>query len=134
MASYDGQTSGAQGWYKKGQSIALGVENLSTWSHEMIHAADDRLGSLTERGQHWRSEVVAELGGAVLLEIIGHETDSDRGGCFRYIEAYAKNAKIEPVSACTRVLKRVCDSVSLILETAEQLTAPQPAECQGGAV
>ena len=54
-------------WFKRikrrrGASIALGVENLSTWAHEFIHAADDRLGHLTENGQHWRAEAVAELG------------------------------------------------------------------------
>ena len=131
--TYNGQTTGAKGWYKHGQSIALGVENLSTWTHEMIHAADDRLGSLTERGQHWRSEVVAELGGAILLECLGHESDADRGGCWDYVKKYARDAEIEPVAACQRVLKRTCDAVALILETAEQLAAPQLAECQGGA-
>ena len=132
VGTYNGQNTGAKGWYKHGQAIALGVENLSTWSHEMIHAADDRLGSLTERGQHWRSEVVAELGGAILLECLGHESDADRGGCWEYVKAYAKDAEIEPVSACQRVLKRTCDAVALILETAEQLQ-PQLAACHGGA-
>ena len=42
-------------------------------------------------------------------------------------------AEIEPIAACQHVLKRVCDAVALILETAEQLSAPQLAECQGGA-
>ena len=99
----------------------------------MIHAADDRLGTLTERGQHWRSEVVAELGGAILLECLGHESDADRGGCWHYVSRYARDAEIEPVSACQRVLKRTCDAVALILETAEQLASPQLAECKGGA-
>ena len=130
---YSGKGSGAQGWYARNSAIALGVENLATWAHEMIHAADDRLGTLTERGQHWRSEVVAELGGAVLLEIIGHESEADRGGCWEYVSRYARDAEIEPVAACQRVLKRTCDAVALILETAEQLAAPQLAECQGGA-
>jgi len=56
---YDGRDRGAKGCYLRGREIALGVKNLSTWAHELIHAADDRLGHLTERGQHWRSETVA---------------------------------------------------------------------------
>jgi hypothetical protein len=91
----------------------------------MIHAADDRLGKLTERGQHWRSETVAELGGATLLTVLGLDADADLGGCWTYIERYAADAGIEPVSACQRVLKRMCDAVALILDTAETL---QPAE------
>ena len=87
----------------------------------MIHAADDRLGNLTERGQHWRSETVAELGGAILLECLGMPYDADLGGCWDYVSAYASRSKIEPVAACQRVLKRTCDAVALILDTAESL-------------
>ncbi len=101
--------------------IALSVENLSTWAHELCHAADDRLGNLQERGQHWRSETVAELGGAILLETLGHDTDSDRGGCWEYVSAYAKDAKITPITACQCVLNRTCDAVALILDTANAI-------------
>ena len=109
---------------------ALGVENLSTWAHELVHAADDRLGQLKERGQHWRSETVAELGGAVLLEVLGYETDSDRGGCWEYVTAYATDAGIEPVTACQRVLKRMCEAVALILDTAETLAVEEVAHVE----
>ncbi len=78
--AYNGRGGAALGRYRHGTSIALGVENLSTWAHELVHAADDRLGQLKERGQHWRSETVAELGGAILLEILGHDVESDRRG------------------------------------------------------
>jgi len=117
--TYNGRPGAPLGKYRHGQGIALGVQNLSTWAHEMCHAADDRLGNLQERGQHWRSETVAELGGAILLEILGYQTESDRGGCWEYVKAYAVDARIEPVAACQRVLKRTCDAVALILDTAE---------------
>ncbi len=112
---------GPLGRYSPGAGIALSVENLSTWAHELCHAADDRLGNLQERGQHWRSETVAELGGSILLETLGHDTDSDRGGCWDYVSAYAKNAKITPITACQRVLNRTCDAVALILDTANAI-------------
>jgi hypothetical protein len=119
--AYNGRQGAALGRFRPGRGIALGVENLSTWAHEMAHAADDRLGQLTERGQHWRSETVAELGGAVLLECLGHDGDADRGGCWQYVKAYATDAGIEPITACQRVLKRTCDAVALILDTAETM-------------
>ena len=87
----------------------------------MCHAADDRLGNLTERGQHWRSETVAELGGAILREMLGQDTASDRGGCWEYVKHYADARGIEPIAACQKVLKRTCDAVALILDTAEEL-------------
>lgn len=121
--AYNGRPGAALGRYRHGQAIALGVENLATWAHELTHAADDRLGNLQEHGQHWRSETVAELGGAILLEILGHPADADRGGCWEYVNAYAKDAGIDAVTACNRVLKRTCDAVALILDEAERLQA-----------
>ena len=127
VEAYNGRAGAALGKYRHGSGIALGVENLSTWAHELVHAADDRLGRLTERGQHWRSETVAELGGAVLLEVLGHGTYSDRGGCWGYVRLYARDAGIEPITACQRVLKRTCDTVALILDTAEDLAGRRTA-------
>jgi hypothetical protein len=127
IETFDGRNSRALGWYRHGSAIALGVKNLATWAHELVHAADDRLGQLTERGQHWRSETVAELGAATLLVAIGCPLEADTGGAWKYIAHYAKDAQLEPITACTRVLKRTCDAVALILDTAEQLAAG-PAE------
>lgn len=103
----------------------LGVENLSTWAHELIHAADDRLGHLEEKGQHWASETVAELGGAILLECLGHSVESDRGGCFQYIKSYAERNGKDVLGACMKVFKCTCEAVSFVLETAERLSDQQ---------
>lgn len=127
VEAYSGGPRAPKGQYRHGRAIALGVQNLATWAHEMIHAADDRLGRLTEKGQHWRSETVAELGGAVLLQVIGQPTEADLGGCWEYVSAYAQDAGIEPVTACQRALKRTCDAVALVLDTAESLTETEPA-------
>lgn len=122
VESYNGRQGAAQGRYMHGSGIALGVENLSTWAHELIHAADDRLGSLSAFERKWRKETVAELGGAVLLCCLGQEHDADLGGCWQYIQAWSRHDGIEPIQACQRMLKRTCDAVALILETAESLS------------
>lgn len=98
--------------------IGLGVKNLSTWAHEMIHAADYRLGTLTESGQHWRSETVAELGGAVLLLCLGFEVEADLGGAWQYITAYAKKENRTALSCCVELLNRTCAAVAKILDEA----------------
>jgi hypothetical protein len=100
----DGQEGSYLGVYCRGKAIHLGVKNLSTWAHELVHAADDRNGKLKEMGEHWRSETVAELGGAVLLEIHGFSQDADVGGCSQYIQTYAAKEKITATEACMRVL------------------------------
>lgn len=97
-------------------------KNLSTWAHELFHAADNRLGNLTEKGQHWRSETVAELGGAILLECLGYSTESNLGGCWDYVAHYAEDAGLQSIQACMNVLKRTCDAVELILTEAGKIS------------
>jgi len=119
--AYNGAEDGALGYYSPGKEISLGVKNLSTWTHELMHAADHKVKGKLKNGQDVDQEIVAELGGAVLLEIIGKPHESDRGGCWKYISGYAKKAKIQPITAINRVLTRTCQAISLILETAETL-------------
>ncbi|HEY2838377.1 MAG TPA: hypothetical protein VGJ26_04470, partial [Pirellulales bacterium] len=128
--TFNGEGARYRGFYRHGGSnkaIAVGVRNVVVWAHELIHAADDRLGQLTERGQHWRSETVAQLGASTLLVCLGHEVEADLGMTWQYVSAYAKAAEIEPLAACMAVLKRACDCVALILDEAEKL-APNKAE------
>ena len=128
VEAFQGGEGRPQGGYRRGQAIAVGVENLTTWAHELCHAADFKTGGLTELGQHWRSETVAELGASILLECLGHPIDADRGGCWRYVKAYADAAEIEPIKACQRVLGRTCDAVALILDTAAELASVESVE------
>ncbi len=106
-----------------GQAVMLGVENLSTWTHELVHAADHRLTNLA--GRKWQKEIVAELGGAILLECLGKKRDADLGGAFAYIERYAQNESLPVVRACIQVLDRACNAVQLILDEAQRLTPTQ---------
>lgn len=111
------------GYYSHGasgnQAIMLGVENLSTWAHELVHAADNKLNNLS--GSKSNREIVAELGGAILLECLGQNIDSDLGGAYDYVKSYAALEKINVVQACVKTLDRTCNCVKLILETAETL-------------
>jgi antirestriction protein ArdC len=116
------------GYYRHGTEIGLAVENLATWTHELVHAADDRRGTLTRRsGQQLDNEVVAELGGAILLECLGYTVESDRGGAYRYIASYCQKHSRDLLSVCTELLERTCAAVELILETAEALVAREAA-------
>jgi len=126
VEGFNGRDSSFLGAYRSGSGIALGVKNLSTWCHELVHAADDRSGLMTRNKVN--KEVVAELGGAVLLKLLGHDHEADLGGCLDYIRRYAGNEQIEVLSACGKVLDRTCGAVALILDTAEALQERRPAE------
>ena len=119
VQAYNGSDAGAYGFYTlNGSSIGLGTQNLSTWAHELAHAADDKLGTL-KGDKRWLAEVSAELAGAVLLEAIGKPEESDRGGCWDYIKRYAESANVKPIDACRMVIGRVGKIVQLILDEAE---------------
>lgn len=132
VGSYTHAGNAPLGYYRfagdGSQAIMLGVENLSTWTHELIHAADHRITNL--KGDKVHKEIVAELGGAVLLECLGMAHDADLGGAYGYIEAYARDANKDTVKACIEVLNRVCECVKLVLDTAESL---QPAALSASA-
>jgi len=133
VEAYNGENVGYLGAYRRGRGIALGVKNLSTWCHELVHAADDRNGKL--KGAKVSREIVAALGGAVLLQMLGYEHEADLGGCWEYIKSYAGEEKIDVLAACGRVLDRTCEAVALILDTAEQLgTCSAEGEPTDGAV
>jgi antirestriction protein ArdC len=124
---FNGKAASYLGAYRHHAGIALGVKNLSTWAHELVHAADHRNGKLNGLGQHWRNETVAELGGAVLLQILGYPHDADLGGCWEYIQRYAEKAGLEVIDACGKVLQRTCEAVALILDTADALREKEEA-------
>lgn len=130
VAAFDGTPDGPfLGYYRHDGHIALGVENLKVWAHELTHAADHRnVGERFQGGQHLDQEVVAELGAAVLLTCIGLEPDADLGGVWRYIESYSTRAKLQPIAVCEKLLTRVCNAVALILDTADKLDG---ADAQG---
>jgi hypothetical protein len=102
------------------QTIKVATLDANVFLHELLHAADKKLGSLVERGQHWKSETVAEFGSAILAQCIGLES-KNLGGAYSYIESYAKAAEKTPQSACMECLDRICKAVDLIIQTAQEM-------------
>ncbi len=113
--------AGVLGRYRPSLStIELAVDNLSTWAHELVHAADHRLGALFKASKV-SAEVVAELGATILLEVVGLEDASDRGGAFDYIGYFAKVEGRSPFELASDLIDRTCRCVDLICSTAREL-------------
>jgi len=109
-------------------AISVGTDSLGTWAHELVHAADHRLGTMTlAPGQKPDNEIVAQLGASVLLECIGHTVASDRGKTFRYIEHYARERERDLWTLCSELLDRTCACVAHLLEQAAKLSAASAA-------
>ena len=122
VGTYNGSDKNYLGYYEHGKGIALGVENLATWAHELIHAADHKVNGdiVFNKANTSESEIIAELGGAVLLCMIGRDKEADLGGAWHYIDKYAERIKKPPIQACERVVNRVCKAINLIVETASK--------------
>ena len=122
VTTFDGAHQPALGYAVPGKSIGLGVANLSTWAHELVHQAEHRLGRLKPGGQDREEEMVAELGGAVLLTALGQRSEADWGGAYQYIKSYARAADREGLlKEVLHVTGRVAAAVKLILDQAEAL-------------
>lgn len=127
VVTYQGHQGRGLGYARPGQQIGLGVANLSTWAHELVHQAEHRLGALTKRGQDREQEIVAELGGAVLLTVLGQPTEADWGGAYRYIKSYAKAKDDEGMlREVMQLTGRMAAAVKHILDEAEALRGEQP--------
>ncbi|MDX1999637.1 MAG: ArdC family protein [Thermoanaerobaculia bacterium] len=121
--------AGYLGRYQRGEFIAVGVENPAVWAHELVHAAEDQLGRLKTNptpADETESEVVAELGGEILLEALGRSEDVDLGFCYRYL-VHCCDGPGDVLAVCDRLLKRTLAAVTHILDTSDQLAAGRSA-------
>ena len=124
-----GGTGAAYGW-TTGTEIVLCTDAELTWLHELTHCADSRArGKPLKGGQHSDQEIVAQLGAAVLAHLVGRQNPND-GFSLSYIQGYAHkwypkaSADDALRKACHRVLARACKAVELILDVANEDTAP----------
>ena len=70
------------------------------------------------RAWSWSNQMLAALVGT---------SDADLGGSWRYIESYAGRKDQATIAVCERYLRRTCEAVALILDTADELAqAPMP--------
>ena len=121
--------AGYLGRFVPGEFIAVGAENPAVWAHELVHAAEHRLGRMKTNptpDEDTESEVVAELGGEILLEALGRSEDVDLGHCYRYL-VHTCDGPGDVLAVCDRLLKRTLAAVTLILDTADQLAADRSA-------
>jgi hypothetical protein len=122
IQTYDGAEGGRLGFYScAGDRIGLGVRNLDVWAHELVHGADARNVGGLKAGQRVDQEVVAQLGSAILLTLIGRPVEADLGHTWEYVESYAGKVGKATVDVCLEMLNRTCRAVDLILSTAETL-------------
>jgi len=110
------------GYYSsKRKEIALATPEEKTFFHELSHAAHERIKKGLKAGQDPFQEIVAELSAQALCHLVGKKSDDSFGNSYRYIERYAKKAKLTPHGACLKVMRQTGKVLNLILKGGEQL-------------
>jgi len=105
------------GYYSsKRKEIALATPEEKTFFHELSHAAHERVKKGLKSGQDPFQEIVAELSAQALCHLVGKKADSTFGNSYRYIEGYAKKAKLTPYGACLKVMRQTEKVLNLILK------------------
>lgn len=89
------------------KEIALATKDEVIFFHELSHAAHAKINGNLKPGQDWKQEIVAELSAATLSQMVGKRADDYLGNNYRYIETYAKKAKLPPLTACLKVMADV---------------------------
>lgn len=122
ITSFNAKGGSKLGYYQHGKRIAVGVKNLTTWCHELTHAADDKLGTINKGfGQDEENEIVAEMGSAILIEILGMKHESDLGGAWEYIKNYAGDDEKKTIKKITSLINRICACVDLIINESNEI-------------
>jgi hypothetical protein len=115
------------------ERIFLASENLAIWTHELVHAAHNRLGKLAGRPEEER-EAVAQLGATILLEALGYREESDRGSTWQYLQHYAADhAASATLALALRMVEEACECVESILTAADGIvtsSAPPRVSCE----
>jgi hypothetical protein len=93
-------------------NITLATHDEDVFFHELAHAADSRIYTLKGGQDPWQ-EIVAELSAAALMHY--HGLAPVDGRAYQYIAHYAEKEKIDPLTACFKVLARVQKVLGLLL-------------------
>jgi hypothetical protein len=111
-----------QGYYSSGvKEIALATPEEKTFFHELSHAAHDKINGTIKGSQDSIQEIIAELSAQALCRIVGRKLSDTTGNSYRYIERYAEKLKMNPYTACLKVMSETEKVLNLILKGDENL-------------
>jgi len=100
---------------RKKKLITLHSSEAMVFFHELIHAVHDTFVDLSTLPK-WHKEAVAELGAVVLGLMAGYDLRDISGQSYRYIEAYAKKADLDPIKTCLDVMGDVDRSLKVVFQ------------------
>ncbi|MDA9762240.1 ArdC family protein [Desulfobacterales bacterium] len=98
------------------KKISLATQEEIVFFHELSHAGHEKVIGKLKCGQDPFQEIVAELSSQALCRLVGKQVQDNIGNSYRYIENYAKELKLNPYTACMKVLSETEKVLNLILK------------------
>lgn len=110
-----------RGYYSfESKEIALATPEEKVFFHELSHAAHEKIKGNLKSGQDPLQEIIAELSAQALCRTVGKQFADTTGNSFQYIEGYAEKIKMNPYSACLKVMSETEKVLNLILKENEE--------------
>jgi len=110
-----------RGYYSfESKEIALATPEEKIFFHELSHAAHDKIKGSLKSGQNPLQEIIAELSAQALCRMVGKQFVDTTGNSFQYIEGYAEKIKMNPYTACLKVMSETEKVLNLILKKDEE--------------
>ena len=105
------------GYYSQdSKEIALASPEEKIFLHELSHAGHEKIKGKLTNGQDPLQEIIAELCAATLCKLVGKQQNDTFGNSYRYIERYAEKIKMNPYTACLKVMSETEKVLNLILK------------------
>ena len=117
-------TTGIRGYYLSGsKEIALATpgEKCIFFPRAFARRPRTRLTAASKAGQDSLQEIIAELSAQALCRMVGKQTADTTGNSYIYIERYAEKLKLNPYTACLKVMSETEKVLTLILKGDENL-------------
>ena len=97
------------------REIAMATKDECVFFHELAHAGHEKVRGGLKNGQDPLQEIVAELASHCLCQLAGKSGDKYLGNAHRYIDRYSEKIKLNPYTACLKVLSETEKVLNLIL-------------------
>ncbi|MBP7509287.1 MAG: hypothetical protein KA807_15850 [Prolixibacteraceae bacterium] len=97
------------------KEIAITSPEEIVFFHELAHAAYELCIGKLKPGQRWDQEITAELSAQALCHLTGKAPGKTLGNTYWYIERYAAEADLKPITACLQVIHDVEMILNFIL-------------------
>ena len=110
-----------RGYYSfEAREIALATPEEKVFFHELSHAAHEKIKGSIKGGQDPLQEIIAELSAQALCRMVGKKLADTTGNSFQYIQGYAEKIKMNPYTACLKVMSETEKVLNLILKENEE--------------